>query len=820
MIVFFPNLSCMVKKNWIIENITGLILSITLNIDMKGRETHIGTHFLSVVRFHSLQAVIKAMVIFLLLPSCSNTKFLADDEKLYTYTWYSEKGIGKIKNKPLKAYELYLVGAAKTNRPFMLFPRMNLTIHNYCKPSGKWGPRHYIYRVFNKPPVLLKDVNPEFRTKVMKQRLYDMGHFDSDIELDLKIYGRNDKKARAKYKVLFKPAYTYRNLEFFGKQTKADSIVSSSMPESIIISGNDYWLKELKDERFRLSSILKNQGYYFFNSDYLLFDADSTVGHKQVDLALVIKDNIPDKAYNQYSIRNVNVFVKSNKPHLDSILPSDSVFINNCCYKSVENTYRPEIITRVVSINPGEQYTFTSHDNTLRYLQGMGAFKSVNVNLKEVNDSTDQLDANISLVPLKPVQTSLEMNFATKSNDFLGPAAIASISHLNVFKGAEQLAFQIDGGFEWQKRSKRKEYELGLNSYEFGAQIKLTVPRFWVPFNFKNQSERYVPKTHTGIGFRTLKRVKYYSMNLSQISFGYSWRTTPKREYKLEPVSVNYLKLTESSVEFEDFLNRYPQVAKSFEEQFIIGSNFSYTYSANPAKKKFDRFYYNGVLDLSGNLLNAVYNITGLKEPNSTEPGKLFGTPYAQFVKLTNDLRYYICFNAKRQIATRLIAGIGVPFNNSSVLPYVKQYFAGGSQDIRAFYARSIGPGSYKPADSIPGGVFLDQSGEIKLEGNIEYRFPITYKTSGAFFVDAGNVWLLKEDESRPGGKFEFNKFLNEIAVGSGLGIRLDITYFVIRLDVAVPLRKPYISGKEKWIFNNSSFWSDYVISLAVGYPF
>ncbi len=209
-----------------------------------------------------------------------------------------------------------------------------------------------------------------------------------------------------------------------------------------------------------------------------------------------------------------------------------------------------------------------------------------------------------------------------------------------------------------------------------------------------------------------------------------------------------------------------------------------------------------------------------MKEPNSTEPGKLFGTPYAQFVKLTNDLRYYIYFNAKRQIATRLIAGIGVPFNNSSVLPYVKQYFAGGSQDIRAFYARSIGPGSYKPADSIPGGVFLDQSGEIKLEGNIEYRFPITYKTSGAFFVDAGNVWLLKEDESRPGGKFEFNKFLNEIAVGSGLGIRLDITYFVIRLDVAVPLRKPYISGKEKWIFNNSSFWSDYVISLAVGYPF
>ncbi len=777
-----------------------------------------GISVLQNVRVYSLVAVL--IIMSLLLNSCSNTKFLKDDEKLYTYTWFSEKGLGKINNKPLKLYELYMVGAAKTNRPFILLPRMNLTIHNYYKPSRKWGPRHYIYRVFNKPPVLLSDANPDFRLKVMKQRLFDMGHFDSDIKLDVKFYGKDEKKARAKYKVLFKPAYTYHNLEFINRKTKTDSIIAGSINESIIIPGHDYWLDELEDERFRLSKILKNQGYYFFNPDYLLFNADTTVGSKQVDLTLVLKDKISKKSHKKYFIRNINVFVNSNKKFLDTINPIDSTYINNCYYKSVGYPYKPKIITKAVSLEPGTQYTFNNHENTLRYLQGMGAFRSVEVFFDEVDSTSNLLDAKINLVPLKPLVTSLEVNFATKSNDFLGPAAILSIGHMNIFKGAEQLVFQIDGGFEWQKNSKRKEYELGLNSYEIGAQLKLNFPRFLIPFNIKRQSTRYVPKTYTGIGFRTLKRVRYYSMNLSQVNFGYFWRTSPKRAYQFEPVSINYLRLTQASQEFLDFLNNYPQVATSFEEQFIIGSNFSYTYTTNPDKKKSNEFYYNGIVDVSGNLLNSIYKVAGLKDPNSSEPSELFGAPYAQYFKITNDLRYYFKLGEKSLIATRLIGGIGVPYNNSSVLPYVKQYFVGGSQDLRAFYARTVGPGSYHPSDTLKGNLFLDQSGEIKLVGNIEYRFPITYKTFGAFFVDAGNVWLLREDSSRPGGKFEFDKFMNEFAIGSGVGIRIDITYFVLRLDVAVPIRKPYILGKRKWIFNNSEFWGDYLISLAVGYPF
>jgi outer membrane protein assembly factor BamA len=752
--------------------------------------------------------------------SCSNTKFLAEDEKLYTYTWFSEEGLEKVKLMPLKAYELYSVGVVKTNRPVILLPRMNLTIYNYFKPSGTWGPRYYIHRVWGKPPVLLSDVNPEFRAKVMQQKLAEMGHFDSEVNLDLRFYGNDDKKARAKYNVLFKKAYIYNNLNFFPKQSPLDSIIDYSMAESIIEKGNDYWIEELEDERGRLSSIIRNQGYYYFNPDYLFFQADTTVGQKQVDLRLILKDELPPRAYNRYQVSKVNMFVKSNREGVVRFIPVDSAFRNNIQFYQAEKYYRPKVITRHIALKPGSTYSYRDHENTLRYLQGMGAFRSVSISFVESDSVAHHLDANIELVPIKPVQTNLEVNFATKSDDFIGPAAVGSLGFLNVLKGAEQLTIQIDGGFEWQKRSKRKEYELGLNSYEVGGQLKLQIPRFLVPFKLNRQSARYVPKTYASLGWRTIKRVKYYSLNVSQGSFGYNWRTSSETEFTLEPVSINYLNLTETSLEFDKFLNDYPQVAKSFEQQLILGSVYSYTYTASPHWRVINKFYYNGTLELSGNLVNAIYNITGLKDSGSDEPGKMLGVPYAQFIKLTNDVRYYITIHKQKEIAMRMLAGIGVPFNNSEVMPYIKQYFAGGSQDLRAFYSRTLGPGSYRPSDTLQENYFLDQSGEIKLMGNIEFRFPVTYRTNGALFMDAGNVWLLKKDATRPGGEFEFNKFYKDIAIGLGTGLRFDFTYLILRLDVAIPIRKPFLEADKRWIFNNPGFFKDYIFSLAVGYPF
>ena len=229
-------------------------------------------------------------IVVSLLQSCSNTKFLADDEKLYTYSWFNEKGFGKIKNKPLKAYELYSIGKVKTNRAFIGFPRTKLLVYNYMKPSGNFGPRHYIYKVMAQPPVLLKDVNPELRTKIMNQKLDEMGHFDSYVDYNIKYYGKGDKKARAKYHITFKTAYTYRNITFLPNgQNEVDSILINSFKNKKLKRGDDYWLKEIKEERERLTIDLRDSGYYYFKPDYLQFLADSTAGGKQADLKLLIK---------------------------------------------------------------------------------------------------------------------------------------------------------------------------------------------------------------------------------------------------------------------------------------------------------------------------------------------------------------------------------------------------------------------------------------------------------------------------------------------------------------------------------------------------
>jgi len=763
-----------------------------------------------------LFAVLEMVLMF--VSSCSNTKFLTEKEHLYTYTWLGEKGIGKVKNKPLKAYELYSTARVKTNRPLIMMPRTNLAIYNYMKPKKKWGLHKYMFRVFGKPPVLLKTVNPDFRLKVMEQQLFDFGHFDSEIKLDLKYYGKNDKKVRAKYKIFFKPAYTINEYDFLPEENDVDRIIESSMSETLIKTGDEYWVKTLKQERYRLGRVLSDKGYYFFRPDYLLFDADTTIGKKQLNLSLFLKDDIPLKAYKKYSVRDVNVSLIPRPDILEGDNTVDSIMVNGCHYFAIGNVFRPEIITKAISIKPNSVYSFKTHENTLKYLQEMGAFKSVIIDFVEVD--TSQLDANIVLEQLDPVQTNLNLNFAVSSDDFMGPQAIAAISHSNVFGGAERLSLQISGGFEWQKYSKRKEYDLGFNSYDFGTQVNLTFPRFLLPFEVRGQSKKYVPQTFTGIGFRRLKRVRYYSMNLSLVNFGYSWRTSPKREYKVQPLAVNYLRLTESSQEFDDFLEKYPQVALSFEEQFIIGSVYNYTYLTKLKRRPFDQFYYKAELDLAGNLLGAVYSLSGKSNSPGEGPDEIMGAPYSQYFKITNDVRYSLFFTKKSQIASRIIAGIGVPYANSEVLPYVKQYFVGGSQDIRAFYARSIGPGSFQPSDSIQRTTFIDQSGEIKLEVNVEFRFPITYKTSGALFVDAGNVWLINEDTSRPGGKFGFDSFARQIAIGSGLGLRVDIDYFVLRLDVGVPLRKPYKEKNNYWIFSNPQYFSDFVISFAVGLPF
>jgi outer membrane translocation and assembly module TamA len=301
---------------------------------------------------------------------------------------------------------------------------------------------------------------------------------------------------------------------------------------------------------------------------------------------------------------------------------------------------------------------------------------------------------------------------------------------------------------------------------------------------------------------------------------------TAQQEHELDPFSFSFTKVLSTTDAFRLLLLNNPYLRKSFQEQFIIGSNYGYTYNSQIGSVRRSQYYFNGSIQLSGNTLYLVQSLFSGRRSTEENPYTLFGYAYSQYSRFTVEGRYFYDFTKKSKLAARVFGGVGLPTGNSSTMPYVKQFFSGGSNSIRAFQARSVGPGSYRIPDSLAGKAFLDQSGDIKLEANLEYRFTIISVVKGAFFADAGNVWLSQKNAQYPGGEFILDQFQKQLAVGTGAGLRFDFSFFVLRLDLAFPLRKPYLPDNQRWVINQIDFgnpsWrsQNLVLNIAIGYPF
>jgi outer membrane protein assembly factor BamA len=375
----------------------------------------------------------------------------------------------------------------------------------------------------------------------------------------------------------------------------------------------------------------------------------------------------------------------------------------------------------------------------------------------------------------------------------------------------------------------QKDLNQNLSSYELGVQASLTIPRIVSPFELRNLRTEFVPKTRIGLGFNFLNRVQYFQMNSFNASYSYNWR--PKKEFThdVTPINLQYVQLAKTTLAFDTLLAQNQFLRRSFEDQFIIGSIYQFTFTNQLETNRTHQFFDNFTLDGSGNLINGLQSLTGADEPEEDMPRTIFGKPYSQYVRAENDFRYYFNFGNESQIATRFLAGIGYAHGNSTVLPYVKQFSIGGPNSIRAFRARSIGPGTYDAPDSLTFSYF-DQTGDIKLEANIEYRFPLAGFFKGAVFIDAGNIWLLNEtlkpngEPDKPGGLFKGNEFLSELAVGTGFGLRIDVEFFVMRFDVGIPVRSPNMPDGEQNVLSDLKFGfkgdNSLTLNIAIGYPF
>lgn len=666
----------------------------------------------------------------------------------------------------------------------------------------------FLGKKLGEPPVLTSSVNFEKNTQVLQNRLHNRGYFHATVQFDS---ATRRKKTKATFTANVGPQYTIDSVSFPTDSSDLGKAIARTAGRTLLKSGDAYDLDVIKSERARIDARLKNRGYYYFNPDYIIVNVDSTIGGHRVNLMLRIKPETPRDARHVYRIKDIIVHAdyELNNTDTSSVKPDSSLY-NGYFIIDPEKRFKPKVFDRTLVIKPGEIYSRADHNLSLNRLISLGIYKFVKVQFEEVQSDTARLlNAYYYLTPHPRKSIRAEVGALNKSNNATGSEITLSWKNRNLLRGAELFTVSAFAGIERQISGQQP----AVTTNRFGTDLNFIVPRITFPFKFNTSSE-FVPQTRMNVGYELYNRTDQYSVNSFKLNVGYVWKEHITKEHQLNVFSINYVEPMHITPEFQSELNSNPTLARSIEAQFIIGSNYNFNYNSQvrPNRRR-NNLYFNGNVDLSGNVLAL---LTGAK---STNKKTLFRVPFAQYIRFEPELRHYLRLsNTKNHVlASRIIVGVGYAYGNSDAMPFSRAFFIGGTNSLRAFRARSVGPGTYYGGNADTARRFLpDQPGDLKLELNTELRFNITSIVNGALFVDAGNIWTLNDDPLRPGSKFS-GKFLSQLAVGAGFGLRLDLNLVILRGDIAFPLLKP-------WLKNNQHTFSDvkkeYIFNLAIGYPF
>lgn len=750
--------------------------------------------------------------------SCSTTKKLTGDEVLYT-------GVKKMKIITPKKFKLESRQKSAITGP-LSYPPNNPLISPYYRtpfPIGLWvynwnikkekGLKWWLYRKLARKPVLISDVQPELRLKMVENNLKDYGFFGVKLDYEILPYKHNVRKAKISYRVELPEPYRLGRVELWGWEGQMDTIVKKSMRFSLLKSGNQYDVNVMGQERQRIAALLRNRGYYYFQPDYIEFLADTTLQQGIVDLRMGIKQGVPQAAFYPYKIRNVEISLSGsgNEGQRDTVV-----------LKGIRLDYIPpvtlkhKIIADAVQLYPGQLYSAQRQNRTQVGFIQLGVFKYANLTITPADTITSRkLDFKIDAVYALPIETEVEVDVSSKSNNLLGPGLSLSLTNRNAFRRAETFSLQLTGAYEWQIGGTKNTKENGLiNSYELGLNLNLSIPRL-TPRFMKVNLDRQEQSTFQ-IGTDFLNRHSYFRMISFWGNATYDFHSSRRNNHSIVPFKLTYTHLLRTSHEFDSTLNHNPAVALSFRNQFIPSMSYTYTFDRAATYRNPNRLFWQTSVTQAGNLISGIQYLAGKRGSGK----EIFGNVYSQFLKLTSEVIKYRQVSDNSLIALRFMGGIGYAYGNTEVMPYSEQFYIGGANSIRAFRIRSIGPGSYHPeTKSVT--AYLDQTGDIKLEANAGYRFKIAGRMQGALFVDAGNVWLLRKEKERPGGEFRLKGLWKEIALGTGFGLRYDITYIVIRADLGVALHAPYNTGKPGYFnIRNYGFKDGLVLNLAIGYPF
>jgi outer membrane protein assembly factor BamA len=745
---------------------------------------------------------------------CSNTKYLPEGDLLYTGSSVKVKD-SVIKKKDRKALENELedILRPKPNKK-ILGLRPKLLIYNLAgEPKKDKGIRHWLRNKIGEPPVLFSQVDLDYNVAVLRNFSENRGYFKTRVSADST--ARN-KRVTAEYTVWPKRQYKIKSVQFPEDSSALGKTIARTRRRTLLKEGNPYDLEIIKLERERIDARLKEKGYYYFNPDYILAQVDSTKGDHEVNIKLKIKDETPDKATIAYKINKIVVY------------PNFSVLKDSVTYKKEDivqykdftiidsaHTFKPRIFDRTLYFKKGDLYNRKNHNLSLNRFVNLGTFSFVKNEFRVSDSIKNTLDAYyyLTLLPKKFIRA--EVIGKINSASYTGSEINVNWNNRNIFRGAELLTISVFGGADFQLSGENK----GQNIYKLGGETSLTWPRFVTPFKIEGSSE-FVPRTKATVRYEYQKRIQLYALNSFKTSFGYLWKENIRKEHQLNVVDITYVSPNNVTAAYREDILADPSLGKVIEKQLIFGPTYSYTYTNRMQKRKKNTFYFNGEVDLAG---NATGLITGanIKQGDTI---KIFDVPFSQYVKIKADFRHYFKLGKESELASRIILGTGFAYGNSTTLPTTKQFVVGGTNSIRAFRARSLGPGSYQ-APILSNSYLPEQSADLKLEFNTEYRAKIYGLMKGALFVDAGNIWLLNADPNKPGAEIS-KDFMKQIAVGAGAGLRFDFSFLILRTDLAFPLRKPYLPEGERWVIDDINFGSgswrkeNLILNIAIGYPF
>jgi outer membrane protein insertion porin family len=783
------------------------------------------------------------VILVLLATACSGTRNLPEGELLYTggtVKVIKDSSITR-KQKRLLQNQLKDILRPIPNKKF-LGMRPKLFFYNLAGDVKKEkGFRHWLKYTLGEAPVLFSEVDLEYNRSLLQNYSENNGYFNTRTSADSTRHG---KRATAEYKVTPGRQYKIKSVTFptdsseigkavrrtfgraaqnstgreVGKVREARKGKSSAKgnrtgrARSLLKVGDPYSLEAIKLERERIDTRLKERGYYYFNEDYIKVQVDSTVGKYEVDLIVKVKDETPAKAKTPFKINKIIIY-PNYALNQDSLTKAekykDLTIIGN------DGLFKPRVWDRTLYFQKNDLYNRKDQNLSLNRLVNLGTFKFVKNQFKPSDTIGNYLDAYYFLTPFPRKSIRVEVLAKTNSANYTGSELKVNWSNRNTFHGAELLTVSVFGGIEVQLGGKNN----GFNVYRVGGETSLTWPRFISPFKLRSSSG-FVPRTNATIGYEFQNRQKLYSLQTFKGSFGYSWKENIRKEHILNITEITFASPENVTELYQSQIDENPSLQNIIDKQLIFGPTYNFTYTNEMNKRRKNLFYFKGGVDLAGNIAGL---ITGA-DINKKEPVKVFDIPFSQYAKFQTEFKHTYKISNSSMIKSRIIAGAAFAYGNSDKIPYIKQFFIGGTNSLRAFRSRSLGPGSYNAAtedsEFIP-----DQSGDVKLEFNTEFRNNIYKFINGALFLDAGNIWLLNDNPDKPGSKFT-KDFMKEIAVGVGAGLRFDFNFLVLRTDFAFPIRKPYLPDGQRWVIDDINFGSgswrkeNLLFNLAIGYPF